>query len=46
MVFGHNKGKLNQEAYYLGKDQIEISHAYKHLGIDIYSHDYFQPHNL
>ena len=43
MFFGHNNRKWNQEAYYLGKDQIEITHEYKCLGIDFYSHDYFEP---
>ena len=26
-------------------DQIEITHEYKCLGIDFYSHDYFEPFN-
>ena len=39
MVFGRNKRKLNQEAFYLDKDQIEIIHEYKYLGIDFYSHE-------
>ena len=43
MIFGRNKRKLNQEAFYLGKDQIEITHEYKYLGIDFYSHGYFEP---
>ena len=29
MIFGHNKRKLNQEVFYLDKDQIEITHEYK-----------------
>ena len=43
MIFGRNKRKLNQEAFYLDKDQIEITHEYKYLGIDFYSHGYFEP---
>ena len=43
MIFGHNKKKLNQKAFYLNKEQIEIAHEYKYLGIDIYSHHYFEP---
>ena len=46
MVFDHNKRKLNQETYYLGEDQIEMSHEYKYLGIDFYSQDYFELHNI
>ena len=38
MIFGHNKRKLNQEAFYLDKDQIEMTHEYKYLGIDFHSH--------
>ena len=34
MIFGHNKRKSNQEAFYLDKDPIEITHEYKYLGID------------
>ena len=45
MIFGHNKRKLNQEAFYLDKDPIEITHEYKYLGIDLYSHGYFEPSN-
>ena len=41
MVFGCNKRKLNQEAFYLDKDQIEITHEFKFLGIDFKSHGYF-----
>jgi hypothetical protein len=33
MIFGHNKGKLNQEAFYLDKDPSEITHEYKYHGI-------------
>jgi hypothetical protein len=33
MIFGPNKGKLNQEAFYLDKDSFEMSHIYKYLGI-------------
>ena len=40
MLFGHNKRKLNQEAFYLSKEQIEITHEYKYLGNDFYSHGY------
>ena len=43
MIFDHNKRKLNQEAYYLDKEQIEITHEYKYLGIGFYSHGYFEP---
>jgi hypothetical protein len=43
MVFGHNNRKWNQEVYYLGKDQIEITYEYKYFGIDFYSHGYFEP---
>ena len=38
MVFGHNKRKLNQEAFYVVIDQIEITHECKYVGIDLYSH--------
>jgi hypothetical protein len=34
MIFGRNKRKLNQEAYFVDKDQIKINHEYKSLGID------------
>ena len=46
MLFGCNKGKLrtrtrtwklNQD-----KDQIEINHEHKYLGVDFYSHGYFE----
>ena len=30
MVFGHNKRKLNQETFYPGKDQVEITHEYEY----------------
>ena len=43
MIFGHNKRKLNQEAFYLDKDRIEITHEYKYFGIASYSHGYFEP---
>ena len=43
MIFDRNKRKLNQEAIYLDKDRIEINHEYKYLGIDFYSHGYFEP---
>ena len=36
ILFGHNKRKLNQEAFYVNKDQIEITHEYKYLEIDFY----------
>ena len=45
MVFGCNKRKLNQETFYLGKNQNEITHHYKYLGIDSYSHGHFEPSN-
>ena len=31
MLFGRNQRKLNQEAFYLDKDHIEITHEYKYL---------------
>ena len=37
MIFGPNKRKLNREAFYVDKDQIEITNEYKHIGIDFYS---------
>ena len=43
MIFGRNKKKLNQEAFYLDKDSIEITHEYKYLGSVSYSHGYFEP---
>ena len=43
MIFGCNKRKLNQEAFYLDKDQIEIIHEDKYIRIDFYSHGYFEP---
>jgi hypothetical protein len=42
MIFS-NKRKLNQEAFHLDKDQIEITHEYKYLGIEFHSHGYFKP---
>ena len=42
MIFGHNKRKSNQEAFHLDKDQIEITHEYKYLGIDFYLHGHFE----
>ena len=43
MIFGRNKRNLNQEAIYLNKDQFEITHEYKYLGIKLNSHGYFEP---
>ena len=43
IIFGHNKRKINQEAIYLNKDPIEVTHEYKYLGIDFHSHGYFEP---
>ena len=43
MIFGPNKRKLNREAFYVDKDQIEITNEYKHIGIDFYSQGYFEP---
>ena len=43
MICGYNERKLNQEAFYLDKDKIEINNEYKYLGIDICSHGYFEP---
>jgi hypothetical protein len=34
MTFGHNKRYLNQEAFYLDKEQMEITHEYKYYDID------------
>ena len=42
MMFGRKKRKLNQDAFYLDKDRIEITHEYKYLGIDFYSDDNFE----
>ena len=33
MIFGRNNKKLNQEAFHLDTDQLEITHEYKYLGI-------------
>ena len=33
-------------AFYLDIDQIEITHEYKYLGVDFYSHDYFKPSSI
>ena len=38
MIFSCDKRKVNQEASYLGKDQLEITHEYEYLGIGLYSH--------
>ena len=43
MIFGYNKRKINEEAFYVDNDPIEIIHEYKYLGIDFYSHGYFKP---
>ena len=43
MILGRNKRKFNQEAFYLDKDQMEITHEYNYLRIGFYSHDYFEP---
>ena len=43
MIFGRNKMKLHQEAFYLDKDQIGIAHIYTYLDIHFYSHGYFEP---
>ena len=43
MNFGCNKRKLNQKAFYLDNDQIEITHKHKYVGIGFYSHGYFGP---
>jgi len=42
MIYGHNKRKSNQEAFYLDKGQIEITHEYKYLGIDFYLQSHFE----
>ena len=31
MIFGYRKRELNQEAFCLDKEQIEINHEYKYL---------------
>ena len=41
MIFGCKKRNLFQEAFYLGKDQIEITLEYKYIGIHFYSVGYF-----
>jgi hypothetical protein len=33
MIFGHNERNLNQEAFYLNKDQIEITMNINILGL-------------
>ena len=38
MIDGRNKRELNQKAFYLDKDSIETTHAYKYIGIDFHSH--------
>ena len=43
MMSGHNMRKFDQEAYYLDKDPIEITHENKYLEIGFYSHGYFKP---
>ena len=43
VVIARNKRKLNQETFYLGKDQVEITHEYEYPGIDFYSHGHFEP---
>ena len=45
MIFGCNKIKLNQEAFYLDQDPIDITHEYKYIRIHFYSHGYFEPSN-
>ena len=42
MTFGHNKWYLNQEAFYLDKDQMKITHEYQYYDIDFYKHGYFE----
>ena len=39
-IFSCNKRKWNQQAFHLGKDQIEMAHEYRCLGIDFYSRGY------
>ena len=43
MTIGPNKRKLNKDAFYLDKNQIEITYKYKYLEFDFYSHGYFEP---
>ena len=33
---------MKPKGFHLDTDQIEITHEYKYLGIDFYSHDYFE----
>ena len=40
MIFGRTKRKLNQETFYVGKDQIDWTHEYECLGTDLYSGKY------
>ena len=41
MIIGCNKRNLHPEVLYPDEDQIKITHEYKFLGIDFYSHNYF-----
>ena len=43
MIFGRNKEISKQVWFYLCDDQIETTYAYKYLGVDFYSHGYFEP---
>ena len=45
VIFGCNKKKSNQKALYLDKAQMKITYKYEYLGIDSYSHGYFEPSN-
>ena len=42
-IFDCHKRKLKQKVIYLHKDEMEITHKYKYLGIDFYLHGYLKP---
>lgn len=33
MTFGHNTRELIQKVFYIGNNQIEITHEYKYIGL-------------
>lgn len=43
MTVGRNKSKFNQEGFYLGKYQMELTRDYNHLGFEFHLHGYFEP---
>ena len=43
IIYGCNKRKLKQKAFYIDKGSIEITNEYKYLGIEFYSHEYSEP---